>query len=324
MRLCEHPDFAQAILRAAEHWRSRGLRPAVIEKDYYVTESLRELAWAAGEHVVFKGGTSLAKGWGLIERFSEDIDLFLDPLSYTPPLGAKRIDRGLGQLRDAVRRVPGLVHDPGASRSFKALGRADCFVYRQRFGAIGDVKNTVLLEAGIASGRQPTEERELDSLVAAFLRASGITLGTLDEHPFRMRLLHFRRTFVEKLFAIHGKVVRLERDRVPLGSYARHYYDLYQLAGTDEVRAMLRSAEYRAIQRDYDAISRRHFPRDYACPDEMDFSTSHALFPPGDLRERLGADYDRQCRQLCYGTPPKWNDVLARFEELRPLLQSRA
>ena len=38
MRLCEHPDFDQAVLRAREHLRSRGLRPAIIEKDYYVTE----------------------------------------------------------------------------------------------------------------------------------------------------------------------------------------------------------------------------------------------------------------------------------------------
>ena len=48
-----------------------------------------------------------------------------------------------------------------------------------------------------------------------------------DEGAFTMRLLHFRRTFVEKLFAIHGKIELLKRDRRPIGGYARHYYDLY-------------------------------------------------------------------------------------------------
>jgi len=43
MKLFEHPDFEQAILRAAEHFRGKGLRPAIIEKDYYVTETLRVL-----------------------------------------------------------------------------------------------------------------------------------------------------------------------------------------------------------------------------------------------------------------------------------------
>ena len=95
MRLFEHPDFDQAVLRATEHFQSRGLRPAIIEKDYYVTEALRIIAATAGDKVIFKGGTSLAKGWNLIQRFSEDIDLFLDPLAFNPSLGKKAIDREL-------------------------------------------------------------------------------------------------------------------------------------------------------------------------------------------------------------------------------------
>jgi hypothetical protein len=37
VRLYEHQDFDQAGIRAAEHFRPRGLREAIIEKDYYVT-----------------------------------------------------------------------------------------------------------------------------------------------------------------------------------------------------------------------------------------------------------------------------------------------
>ena len=84
MRLFEHPDFDQVILQAAEHFQ---LRPGIIEKDYYVTEVLRIIAAAAGDKVIFKGGTSLSKGWNLIQRFSEDIDIFLDPLPV--PVAAK-------------------------------------------------------------------------------------------------------------------------------------------------------------------------------------------------------------------------------------------
>ena len=79
MRLFEHPDFDQVILQAAEHFQ---LRPGIIEKDYYVTEVLRTIAATAGDKVIFKGGTSLSKGWNLIQRFSEDIDIFLDPLAF--------------------------------------------------------------------------------------------------------------------------------------------------------------------------------------------------------------------------------------------------
>ena len=106
MRLCEHPDFGQAIGRAEEHFRGRGLRAAIIEKDHYVTEVLRAVARVGRNRVIFKGGTSLSKGWNLIARFSEDIDLFLDPLAFDPPLGTKAIDRELKRLRDAVATHP--------------------------------------------------------------------------------------------------------------------------------------------------------------------------------------------------------------------------
>jgi hypothetical protein len=95
------------------------------------------------------------------------------------------------------------------------------------------------------------------------MQETGSSLGAEDEPPFSMRLLHFRRTFVEKLFAIHGKVQLLLRDGQPLGTYARHYYDLFQLSEKDEVLALLRSEEYATIKTDYDRISREHFAKRY-------------------------------------------------------------
>ena len=56
-----------------------GLRAGSIEKDYWVCWTLRELTNLAewGEHLTFKGGTSLSKAWKLIDRFSEDIDVVI-------------------------------------------------------------------------------------------------------------------------------------------------------------------------------------------------------------------------------------------------------
>ena len=108
MKLFQHKDFEQAILGAEQHFHARKLRPATIEKDYYVTEALRIIAAAAPDKIIFKGGTSLAKGWNLIQRFSEDIDIFLDPLAFKPTLGKNAIDRQLKNLRDAVAAHPAL------------------------------------------------------------------------------------------------------------------------------------------------------------------------------------------------------------------------
>ena len=320
MRLCEHPDFAQAILRASDHFRSRGLRPALVEKDYYVTEALRLIGGAVGSQVIFKGGTSLSKGWNLIQRFSEDIDIFLDPRAFVPELRGRAVDRELKHLRDAVAQHPALTFLKEESHTIGGVGRSDRFSYAQHFGEVGEVAGQVIVEAGTASGREPTATIELSSYLATFLREVGLSLDAEDEVPFAMRLLHFRRTFVEKLFAIHGKVELLKRDGRPVGPYARHYYDLAQLVLEPEVDAMFSTDEYGAIKADYDEISRAHFPQSYFAPPDMSFAQSDALFPTGELAETLGRNYETQCRALCIGPYPPWREVLTRFERVRDRL----
>lgn len=320
MRLFEHRDFEQAVLQAAEYFRGRGLRPAIIEKDYYVTEALRLVAATAGDKIIFKGGTSLSKGWNLIQRFSEDIDIFLDPRGFDPALSKRSIDRELKKLRDSVGDHPALTFLEKESQTIGGFGRSDRFSYKQHFGGAGEVAAHVLLEAGTASGREPTAVVELRSYLGQFLHEKGMSLDAEDEGAFSMRLLHFRRTFVEKLFAIHSKVELLKREGRPIGPYARHYYDLFELAGRAEVTAMLASDEYAAIKADYHEVSRTHFSQSYFHPDEMSFGRSDALFPPADLAATIGAEYEAQCRQLCYGPYPSWAEVQTRFVELKELL----
>lgn len=61
VKLFEHPDFEQAIIRTAEYFHSPSMRGAIIEKDYFVTEALRIINQRSGDRVIFKGGTSLFK-----------------------------------------------------------------------------------------------------------------------------------------------------------------------------------------------------------------------------------------------------------------------
>src|SRR5258708_21879225 len=267
MKLFEHKDFEQAIVRAVDHFSARKLRPAIIEKDYYDTEAMSIIADKAPDKIIFKGGTSLAKGWNMIQRFSEDIDIFLDPRAFEPVLGKNGIDRELKGLRDAVAAHPALTFVAAESQTIGGFGRNDRFSYTQRFGGTGEVPNRVLLEAGTASGREPTTVVKLRSYLGQFLEETKTSLGVDDEGPFSLRLLHFRRTFVEKMFAIHGKVQLLKRDNTPLGTYARHYYDLFQLAAQAEVIAMLKSSQYPAINKDYDPINRDYFSRSYFLPE---------------------------------------------------------
>ena len=69
----EQDIFKDAIIATAQHF---GIREVYIEKDYWVTWILKNLAQSAFKNeTIFKGGTSLSKAFGCIDRFSEDIDL---------------------------------------------------------------------------------------------------------------------------------------------------------------------------------------------------------------------------------------------------------
>ena len=318
MKLCEHPDFAALLVATAQ---ATGLNEQFVEKDYYITEVLRIVADAYGEQVIFKGGTSLSKGWALIDRFSEDVDLFVNPARFDPPLqGARAVDRQLRALRDRVAAHPGLDLVPALGQTIGGRGRADHLAYATHFDDLPGIASTVRLEPGIQSGDHPVEQRSIDSLVAAFLREQGRYDIADDIAPFDMTLLHFRRTFVEKLFTIHSKVIRLLEDGTPVARDARHYADLHALARRPEVLAMLEAVEYREICRDYDTLSSQWFPRSHRPPAELSFRESVALFPPAQLREQLTTDYRTQCALLFPGDFPSFADVLGSFERLREWL----
>ncbi len=129
-----------------------------------------------GDKVIFKGGTSLSKGWNLIHRFSDDVDLFLDPLAFEPSLGKNAVDRQIKRIRDVVAAHRELAFIPDESETIGGFGRNDRFAYEQHFGGPGEVVNRVLLEAGTASGREPTAVVELSSYLDQFLRKSGTSL----------------------------------------------------------------------------------------------------------------------------------------------------
>lgn len=86
----ELSDFNDLVRATAD---DIGLPPAAVEKDYYVVRALRALQDELAGRFLFKGGTSLSKGWGLIDRFSEDIDLLFRREHEGQSVGTKAMDR---------------------------------------------------------------------------------------------------------------------------------------------------------------------------------------------------------------------------------------
>lgn len=311
-RLCERPDFPELLSLVAGNL---DVNAAIVEKDYYVTEALRIIAGSFGDLVLFKGGTSLSKGWKLIERFSEDIDLYVQE----DTTSGRATERRLKAIAGAVAAHPALRRNEGKKRG-GTHSRVEFYEYEARLGATPGLGAEVMLEAGVQSGDYPVEERLIQSLLGEALDHAQEASGAEDQTSFTMRLLHFRRTFVEKLFTIHDRVERQVKGQgESLGSAARHYYDIHCLLQRDEVVAMLRSEEYADIARDYRRLSSLYFPNQ-ALPPRMELRNSSALFPGTALRQELQHCYQEQCGRLCYRTPPLFTAVLEGLEGVRELL----
>lgn len=314
MHLFEHGDFAVLVARTAEHF---GVAEAWVEKDYYLTEALRIVARELPAQAILKGGTSLSKAWRLTDRISEDMDLAIDRGKFDPPLKGARVRGELEALSAAVGRWPGLSRGEGNERA-GGKAREDQVAYHTIFsGRTIAVAPIVLLEAGVRSGNWPTQSCAIASFVGEYVVEIGKADLSPDASAFQMRTLHYRRTFLEKLFAIHGVVQAVLEGRAELGRHARHYADLHEIADRAELIELLGTGEWVAMWDDQDQVSRDNFPTTYVPPPKS-FADSPALFPAEALRQQLGAAYTREVAPLYYrGAPPTFDQVLARFEAIR-------
>ncbi len=291
------------------------LNPSIVEKDYFVTEALRRIHLEFGSVVVFKGGTSLSKGWNLINRFSEDIDLYVEPLDSDDETRER-----FHQIADCVGRFPGFTGRSGR-KDTGCSSWTEEFSYSSKMPTLGGIRPVVLLEAGIQSADQPTETRNLTSIISQSLNLRNAHQETQDRNGFPMRLLHFRRTFVEKLFTLHSRVERSISQKRDLGRDARHYYDLAMLINHQETQNMLISSEYATICADYRRLTAAFYPAQLKyLPEGMNLQQSNALFPGEPHRAKLMAAYIREVETLCYGPYPTFDSILNAFQDIRTFL----
>ncbi len=219
-----------ALLRIVADGVGRGL--ALVEKDYWVTHTL----WAMlhqGFELWFKGGTSLSKGFDLIERLSEDIDVRVDAGSsgLEPPRLSWKNTKASG-VADRARwfdslagelRIPGCTvrRDPAGSgpkvqeASFQVL-----YPQLHAAGLPGAMRPFVLLEVGEARVT-PYVEVDLSSWVHDFLARSGQLADYADNRPQGLRCIHPWVTCLEKIDAI---ATRFRKGR-PAETFVRHYED---------------------------------------------------------------------------------------------------
>ncbi|MBM6970917.1 nucleotidyl transferase AbiEii/AbiGii toxin family protein [Mordavella massiliensis] len=198
-----------------------GKNSIVIEKDYYVTMILRLLSEQL-ELCVFKGGTSLSKGFHVINRFSEDIDI-----TFNEHIGESRRKKLKHVVLKGISEKLGMPivnwDETQSDRDYNAY----FFSYNSVF-ALEDERlpQYVKLEMALGSYAFPTQSVEIHNFIGDYLenrdRKDIAEQFFLDR--FFMNLQSLERTYIDKIFALCDYYMQGKSKR-----YSRHLYDIYKL-----------------------------------------------------------------------------------------------
>jgi len=299
--LHDHPEFADLIRIVAEE---KIIDPALVEKDYWIMHCLSGLQ-RLGLQFELKGGTSLSKGYQIIDRFSEDIDIRIEP-----PDG-QEVKTGRNHLKEAHIKSRNDFYD-WLARTIRINGitrveRDTEFDNKDLFSAgirlhyksiaepIEDLRDGVLLEAGFAKVT-PNAAKDISSWAYDYAVDK---VDIIDNRAKSVACYDPGYTLVEKLQTISTKF-RRQRETGELPSdFMRHYYDVHSLLRRPEVQAFIGTAAYKEHKRN-------HFPK----ADNQDIAANEAfLLSDAQTRAAYAKAYAIGSA-LYYGDRPTFEQVL--------------
>ncbi|MDD2953689.1 MAG: nucleotidyl transferase AbiEii/AbiGii toxin family protein [Parabacteroides sp.] len=219
--------FTDAVFAASEHL---DIRPIYIEKDYWITRSLRLMAQNPNaDKAIFKGGTSLSKAHNIGNRFSEDIDIAIldaDTLSGNQlKILIKRIAKEMTIGLEEVT-VPGVTSK--GSRYYKAM-----YTYPNVLGkAIKETVNIgqLLVEINSFANAYPYERKIIACFISDFFQQTGndAFIQSYGLQPFSLNVLDKKQTLTEKLVSLM-RFSLSDNYLYDMAAKIRHFYDLYYL-----------------------------------------------------------------------------------------------
>lgn len=308
-------DQRDALLQAASDLG----RPAyLLEKDVWVVWALHVLfASDSGQHLTFKGGTSLSKVYRLIDRFSEDIDLTYDIRQIMDGQAQDELPASRAQARrwsDTAReRLPEhlaaavcpmlrqAIERDGVQAELVHDGDRIYLNYVTRTPANMYIQPRVMLEFGARSSGEPNDMHTVTCDIA-------IALQGLAFPQARPRVMNVARTFWEKATAAH---VYCAQARLKGERFARHWHDLAAIARSSHFEGVATNREVAQRVADH----KQWFFRERSQAMEwIDYRTAVQgnlrLVPEGDARLQLEDDYGRMLEGGMFDSEPMAFDAL--------------
>ena len=309
-----------------------GLPVQAVEKDLWVTVVLQMVfALPVANHLVFKGGTSLSKVWKVIRRFSEDIDLAIDPSiwGFEGDLTKKQIKRLRKASSIFVRdelclSLKGVVSETGMEKWLQVEADPDGegdgtypeprmihVRYKSLFNEnLPYLHSEVKLEVGARSLLEPTAKAAVTSVIEDVLPIS----TTIKQVMIPTALAE--KTFLEKAFLLH-ELFSAQSSR-EANRKSRHLYDLAQIMNTDIAS--------RAIADD-DLWNTIHHHRElFTSMSGVDYTPyirkRIRLLPPDDVIDDWRSDYKDMQSSMIYGEKPTFTELMKKMRELENLFHN--
>jgi hypothetical protein len=300
-----------------------GLPPAAVEKDWWVVRTL-ELVFKldVGPHTVFKGGTSLSKAWGLIDRFSEDIDLALDRkyLGFGEKLSPSQVKKLREHSHDYIleKLSPQLMKifqeadfvDISITPEEATSNDQDPLIIIVNYPSVTQrleyLQPRVLLEIGSRSLMEPHTLRSFTSLVGEYYKGQpfadlNISIPTVNPE----------RTFLEKIFLLHEEFQK-PSGRIRIDRLSRHLYDIERIMDSEFERKALNDknlftniVEHRKTITPIRGIDYKNH-----APDKINF------IPPDLIKEEWEKDYRQMQEYMIYKNSLPFDKILERLTSL--------
>ena len=221
----------------------QSILPEIIEKDYFVTLILQEIAEKQKSYeVFFKGGTALYKALKNINRFSEDIDLTFNDESFDSKTAKK------AALKRVTSEYTSISIKPEDDESVSGSGsRTSIYTYSTLF-AIDTFRDDALnrigklkVETTSFTTSSPISTYEIEPLIYTYANAEFKQLlnENFNVKPFMIKCISIERIFIDKLFAIEDYYLGSQVNR--LIEMSKHMYDVYQLYSLPEIKQFLQS-----------------------------------------------------------------------------------
>ncbi len=246
--LHNHPNFQDLIRIVAE---KQAVLPGLIEKDYWIMHCLYGLQRMRYTFEL-KGGTSLSKGFGIIHRFSEDIDIRIEP----PPNGnvATNPKHTKPQHCDSRKKFYDALAEDTKINGIVSVERDTSFDDEQYYRSGGirlrydsvveeieDLKEGILLEVGFDT---VTPNRPVDIHSWVYNHAVTFDVPLIDNRALGIACYHPGYTLIEKLQTVSTKYRKHREKEAMPPNFMRHYYDIYCLLENSEVKSFIGSKEY--------------------------------------------------------------------------------